>query len=165
MLARERIRSAAVRRALDPMTFATTAVMAVSDGSSTLAAHVGDGAVAVRRVGSAEWTALSWPEQGEFAGTTRFVTDEDGPAVRIALHDMPIDRLAVMTDGLERLALDFWTCTPHAAFLGPMTAPLASSAASGRNARLSEELGRFLDSDAINERTDDDKTLVLASFA
>lgn len=163
LLARERIASAAAKRGLDPRDFATTAVVAISDGASTITAHVGDGAVAARSASSGGWTALSWPEQGEYASTTRFLTEEAGPALRFARHDDPIDRLAVMTDGLERLALDFRTCVPHAAFLEPMVAPLTGRGIGGHDRELSRALAVYLAGDRVNERTDDDKTLVLAA--
>ena len=162
LLARERIALAAARRGLQPRDFATTAVLAVSDGQSTLTAHVGDGAVAARLAGSNEWIALSWPEQGEYASMTRFLTDEAGPAPRVVRHDGPIDRLVVMTDGLERLALDFRKGVPHSAFLEPMAAPLAAQAAGGLSRPLSLALSTYLASERVNDRTDDDKTLVLA---
>lgn len=165
LLARERIATAARKRGLDPRDFATTAIIAVSDGTSTLTAHVGDGAVVARIASSGDWVSLSWPEQGEFASMTRFLTDEAGLSLRIARHDDPIDRLAVMTDGLERLALDFRTCAPHAPFLEPMAAPLTACEIGGHDRRLSRVLSTYLASDRINERTDDDKTLVLAARA
>ena len=163
LLARERIAFAATRRALDPRDFATTAVVAISDGASTLTAHVGDGAVAARIASSGDWTALSWPEQGEYASTTRFLTDEASLSLRAARHEEPIDRLALMTDGLERLALDFRACVPHAAFLEPMAAPLATRGIGGHDRQLSRALASYLAGERVNERTDDDKTLVLAA--
>jgi len=163
LLARERIALAAARRGLEPRDFATTVVLAVSDGASTFTAHVGDGAVVARNASSNEWIALSWPEQGEFASTTRFLTDEAGLALRTARHDHPIDRLAVMTDGLERLALDFRAGAPYSAFLEPMLAPLAARGVGGDDRYLSKALGSYLAGERVNERTDDDKTLVLAA--
>lgn len=165
ILAHQRITSAAARRGLHVSSFATTAVMAISDGATTLTVHVGDGAVVARTCEEdRQWSALSWPEQGEFASTTRFVTEEKGPLPRIAHHEGPIDRLAVMTDGLERLALDFRLLSPHAAFLGPMSEPLTTGVP-GRDASLSCALALFLDSPLVNERTDDDKTLCMAALS
>ncbi len=163
LLARERIAHAAAKRGLDPRDFATTAVVAISDGASTVTAHVGDGAVVARFAPSGDWIALSWPEQGEYASMTRFLTEEASLSLRIARHDGLIDRLAVMTDGLERLALDFRAGVPHAAFLEPMAAPLAARGIGGHDHDLSRALHAYLGSERVNERTDDDKTLVLAA--
>lgn len=161
LLARERIQQAAARRNLAARDFATTVVAVVSDGSSSLTIHIGDGAVAARNSTGA-WITLSWPEQGEYASTTRFLTDESAMSLRIERHDFAIDRLAVMSDGLERLALDFRTGQPHAAFLEPMAQPLASRGGRGHDVLLSRSLASYLDGDRVNQRTDDDKTLVLA---
>ena len=143
---------------------ATTALLAASDGETTCAAHVGDGAAVVR--GEAGWRTLSWPESGEHVGTTRFLT-ETPPAIRTARLTEPVTALALFTDGLERLVLDLASGTPHGPFFHMIAAPLDRSAAdratpAGRHADLSAALGRYLDSDPVNARTDDDKTLVIA---
>ena len=64
-----------------------------------------------------------------------------------------------MTDGLQRLALDFSAKQPHAEFFHPLFQAIKISAKSDD---LSTALKAFLNSPIINERTDDDKTLVLA---
>ncbi len=165
LLARRQIVQTAAAHDLAPCEFATTAVMTLSDASVTLTAHVGDGAVVARDATTRDWLALSWPEHGEYANTTRFLTDADGPAIRIAVHDGRIDRIAAMTDGLERLALDFATTRAHAAFMEPMAAPLAARGVGGLDAELSCALRTYLGSERVNEHTDDDKTLLLACFA
>lgn len=163
-LARLRILVHAAKRDLELRDFATTVVMAISDGSSTITAHIGDGVIVARDPSSSDWTALSWPEQGEYASTTYFLTDEPEVRLRVACHDGPIDRLAVMTDGLERLALDMTTNTPHAPFFDALAAPVAAAPSLGRNCALSAQLGAFLDGEQVNARTDDDKTLILAAW-
>lgn len=164
-LANLRIAAAAELRGLAPADFATTVVMAASNGATTLTAHIGDGAVVARDAGSGLWVPLSWPEHGEFAATTFFLTDDGGPRLRVARHDRAIDRLCVMTDGVERLALDFAAGAPHAPFLDALSGPIAASGVAGRDRRLSAALAAFLDSERVAERTDDDKTLVIAALA
>jgi hypothetical protein len=164
-LARDRIATVAGRRDLTPRDFATTVVMAISDGRSTLALHIGDGAAIARESKSGAWQALCWPEHGEYASTTFFLTDDGEPRARILRHESPIDRLAVFTDGIERLALDFTTKLPHAPFFAGVSEPVAKSPAKGCDVALSAKLGEYLASAVVNERTDDDKTLILASRA
>lgn len=164
-LARDRIAAVAERRGLTPRDFATTVVMAISDGCSTLALHIGDGAVIGRDAKSDEWQTLCWPEHGEYASTTFFLTDDGVPRARIVRHESPIDRLAVFTDGIERLALDFTTNLPHAPFFAGVSEPVAKSRTEGCDVALSAKLGAYLSSDVVNARTDDDKTLILASRA
>lgn len=144
--------------------FAATLALAISDGTSTITAHVGDGAIVGRYTSSGEIVALSWPKSGEYASTTFFITDEILQLRVGVATDLPIDRLAVMTDGLERLALDLVERAAHAPFFNGMFAAVASSLAIGRDAQLSRQLGAFLASDAVNARTDDDKTLIIAAI-
>lgn len=162
-LARDKIAGIAARRSLTPRDFATTVVMVISDGSSTLTVHIGDGAAVGREVGTSEWVSLSWPEHGEYASTTFFLTDDRDVRARFERNDVAIDRLAVFTDGIERLALDFNTGVPHKPFFSGVTGPVAASSASGCDVELSKKLGKYLESAQINERTDDDKTLILAA--
>lgn len=164
-LARDRIAAVANQRDLAVRDFATTVVMVISDGLSTLALHIGDGAAIGRDTESGEWQTLCWPEHGEYASTTFFLTDNGVPRARIVRHESPVDRLAVFTDGIERLALDFTTNLPHTPFFVGVSEPVAKSPAKGCDVALSAMLGAYLVSDAINARTDDDKTLILASRA
>lgn len=161
-LARDRIAAAARRRELVPRDFATTVVMLISNGSETLVVHVGDGAAVVRDAATGVWRAVSWPAQGEYASTTFFLTDDGGPRVRMAREAVAVDRLAAFTDGIERLALDFATERAHGPFFSGMSDPVAAAEVSGWNLPLSRKLGDYLSSAAVNARTDDDKTLILA---
>ena len=113
---RQVIAHAAASRDLSTADLASTAVLALSEGSSTMTAHVGDGAILARLAQTdaeetSRWRALSWPEHGEYVSTTYFVTDAE-LKLRIASHAMAVDRLVVITDGLERLALNFADATP-----------------------------------------------------
>jgi hypothetical protein len=162
---RDRIAVVARQRQLALRDFATTVVMAVSNAKETVTLHIGDGAVVCRSARDMTWEALSWPEHGEYASTTFFLTDDSSPRVRISRRQSAIDRLALFTDGIERLALNFADNTPHAPFFSAMSGPVAQSARRGFDPELSAFLGAYLSSDAINARTDDDKTLILASAA
>jgi hypothetical protein len=71
----------------------------------------------------------------------------------------PISELAVLTDGLQRLALDFAIRAPYPAFFQPLFSGLRTAA--GQDS-LTEHFQAFLDSPRVNDRTDDDKTLVFA---
>lgn len=160
--ARARVLVAAEAGGVDPRDCAATLALVVSDGRATVAGHVGDGAVAAR--GPDGWTALSWPDAGEHAGETRFLTDPD-PAIRLACCDGPVGAVALLTDGLERLVLDFAARAAHAPFFERMTAPLAALPAPGRDRALSAALGAWLGGAAVAARTDDDRALVLAVLA
>lgn len=161
--ARDQIGSLAKRRGLTLRDFATTLVAVISKGAQSVTVHIGDGAAVGRCAKSGTWEPLSWPEHGEYASTTYFLTDEGGARVRVSRRMSPIDRLAIFTDGIERLALDFATNQPHTPFFSAISEPVAFSGAAGCDIGLSHQLGSYLSGDAVNSRTDDDKTLILAS--
>jgi hypothetical protein len=70
----------------------------------------------------------------------------------------------LFTDGIERLALNFAAIEPHTPFFASMTEPVVKGEQVGFNVALSRQLAAYLSSDSINERTDDDKTLILAAL-
>ncbi len=158
--ARQRIHAAAERRGLSARDFACTLVLTLSNGQETLVAHIGDGGIVARLADGGTWQALSWPDHGEYASTTRFVTDEPPTPLRTHITRQPIDALALFSDGIERMVLDMATQTPFERFFSAMAAPLPPEP--GRAHTLSRQLKAYLDSDAVNSRTDDDKTLVMA---
>ncbi len=161
------VRSMIASVAIAPLTvsdFATTLVMAISDGQSVLTAHIGDGVIVARLREESAFMALSWPDNGDYAATTYFLTDLV-PRLRIGVtNGIAIDSLAVLTDGIERLALDFTDCVAHEGFFTAIFAPVAASSKCGCNRQLSRQLHAFLQSDGVTMRTDDDKTLILAAL-
>ncbi|MDY7524632.1 PP2C family serine/threonine-protein phosphatase [Sphingomonas sp. 10B4] len=144
--------------------FAATLVMAISDGFNTITAHIGDGAIIARQPGSLDLVELSWPESGEHASTTYFITDLNLRLRIGVLKDYRLDRIALLTDGIERLALDFVRRVAHRPFFDGLFKTVTSGCSAGANRPLSRQLAAFLDSDGVNTRTDDDKTLILAAL-
>lgn len=144
-----------------PRDYAATLVAAIAAPTETIVLHVGDGAAVIKNELDLDWIVPSWPMHGEYASTTYFVTDD----IRPNLHRFEINEraesIAVFTDGIERLVLDFATRTPHQPFFKGMIEPLKKEE-TGRSRKLSKRLAEYLDSDKINSRTDDDKTLILA---
>jgi len=155
------IAAAAKRRELRPRDFAATLIGVIVDSVSATVVHIGDGC-AVGRTSSQEWMPLTWPAHGEYASTTYFVTDDPRPATVIRRYSAGFSTVVVFTDGLERLALNFSTQLPHAKFFEGVAAPVTASRTVGRDPHLSKQLALYLDSAAVNARTDDDKTLVIA---
>jgi hypothetical protein len=140
--------------------FACTLVGAVIGVDHALVFQIGDGAVVVRSAD--RLLPIFWPESGEYANMTYFVTDPDASAhLQAARIDAP-DEVSLLTDGLQRLALVFATREAHSPFFEPMFAALRGVDPS-RCIQLNADLARFLASPAINARTDDDKTLVIAT--
>jgi hypothetical protein len=89
------------------------------------------------------------------------VTDDPEPSVSVEYVNGDVAQVALFTDGLERLALDFMTRRAFTPFFTSMFRSLPSDLP-GRHKQLSQALRAFLDSSVVTARTDDDKTLVMA---
>lgn len=160
MAIRERIYAAADAAGLKARDFACTFLGLLSMANGTLVLQVGDGAVVVDCGTGLEVAVV--PMSGEYANMTHFVTDEDAVSV-LATKTYP-DRalkVAAFTDGIQRLALNLATNTPHEPFFVPFFNGMAKATAEQED-QLQGLLVKFLGSQPVNERTDDDKTLVLA---
>lgn len=157
---RDSITLAATRREIASRQFAATLVAVFVTPQETLLLHIGDGA-AVLKVGD-DWIVPSWPENGEYASMTFFITDDPVPRLRITRSENVASGVAVFSDGLEKLLLDFAAAKAHAPFFAGIFSPLLASGVNGRDTGLSSGLAKYLDSEAVNSRTDDDKSLILA---
>lgn len=160
--ARDRITAAAENRDLTSRDFAATLIAVIAQFNELLVAHIGDGSAVGRRHGSNEWEVLSWPENGEYASTTYFVTDDPYPKLRTKRIHGEFSHLAVFSDGIERLVLDFQQGIPSTQFFDTVTNPFEDHQKPGKARTLSVQLAKFLGSERVNERTDDDKTLMVA---
>jgi hypothetical protein len=160
--ARDLLVLAAKRREQTRRAFASTLVLLLAAPEGVLVAHIGDGA-AVARLKEGGWETLSSPANGEYASTTFFVTDDPAPQLRITRYEAKFDAFVSFTDGIESLALDLKTMSPHEPFFRVMMTPLDKLAVPGRDAGLSRSLGDFLASGRVCGKTDDDKTVILAS--
>ena len=158
---RDRIAADANRLGAIPRDFASTLIGAVIGTEASAVIHVGDGACVYRNGSDIAWKVATWPAQGEYAATTFFVTDEPQPSINVVTISEPVTEVAIFSDGIERLALDFSAKTAYAPFFDKMFAPL-NATTPGRDRKLSRSLQDFLDGPGVCARTDDDKTVILA---
>lgn len=161
-LTRDRLAIAAENRGVARKAFASTLILFLAASDQQLIVHVGDGAV-VGRTRDGGWKALSWPENGEYASTTYFLTDDPAPQLRLIRSRLELNGIALFSDGIEDLALDLKAMAPHDPFFRTMLAPLDKLEVTGKCASLSQALGTFLSGSRVCDRTDDDKSLILAS--
>ena len=155
---RNRVIEEAERLDLRPRELACTALLALVGPDSAAFAQLGDGAIVIKDGDS--YQTVFWPEPSEYANATDFLTDDQfANALHFTTTTGPIHEIAVLTDGLQRLALDFTARTPYPAFFRPFFRRLQAEPDSEP---LFEPFRAFLDSTAVNAKTDDDKTLVLA---
>jgi hypothetical protein len=139
--------------------FAATLCVVVMVPGRTVFFQVGDGAIVASRQGV--MGVVFWPQSGEYVNTTHFLTSPDFlNHVQTLAVDGEFSDVALLTDGIERLALQFDSRTPHTRFFAPLFRVLRATAdADG----LQRDLVQFLESESIRNKTDDDRTLVLTS--
>jgi hypothetical protein len=159
---REKLARASANLDVGRKSFAATLVATIVTPSSYVSLHIGDGGIVGRDMASGSWQTVSWPEHGQYASTTYFITDEPKIRMRITRQERNFDAVAVFSDGIERLALSFSKIEPHGPFFDSMFRAVSASKAEGCDLDLSRKLAAFLDSPQINARTDDDKSLILA---
>jgi hypothetical protein len=158
---RSKLLATAVASSLTLRDFACTLLGAVIGPDKAVFFQIGDGAM-VAASGDVQGVVF-WPAAGLYANMTYFVTDDEAVKnLHVLITDSRIDELAVFTDGLQRLALSFEQCSPHSPFFEPMFKVLRKQTPGDCEA-LNVRMADFLQSPAINSRTDDDKTLILAS--
>jgi len=155
---RKHLEALAVEKELSPRDLACTALVAVLGESESIFFQVGDGAWIAEYQGHCE--PITWPLSGEYANETTFLSSPNWKSQmqfrRWASSTMSI---AGFTDGLQGLALHFASKAVHAPFFAPMFGALHRT---DNVNTLQAPLLQFLNAPVLNERTDDDKTLVLA---
>jgi hypothetical protein len=160
VVARSRIESEASRLSCEVRDLATTIVAAIVTPTCSCFFQIGDGVIVVRRNGV--YGVVFWPQSGEYANSTNFVTSiQYDSKLEFVSVGADVSDIALMTDGLERLALRFDTLTPHTPFFDPFFRALRTA---DDHSGLNSALLDFLGSGQVRERSDDDKTLILASL-
>jgi len=142
-----------------PRQLACTFLAAIIGENWAAFIQIGDGAIVFD--GTEGYELAFWPDNGEYANTTRFLTEDEYRAnLRIEIIERHVTELAILTDGLQMLALDFSQSKAH----DPFFAPLFRTVKNGPDEEvLRSALLDFMDSNRVNERTDDDKSLLLAT--
>ncbi|MCC7052238.1 MAG: protein phosphatase 2C domain-containing protein [Gemmatimonadaceae bacterium] len=144
---------------------ACTLLLGVVGMNRAVCAQIGDGAIVVNdATAEGGYAPVTWPQSGEYANQTFFATDQEALRhLQIALlEDRRIDEIALFSDGLEKLALNMGTRSAHGPFFESLFRQLRPLSR-GATANIEGQFRAFLDSPAVNARTDDDKTLVLAT--
>jgi len=145
--------------------FACTLLVAIVGPDSAAFWQLGDGAMCFRSASCDTFNYVFWPDKGDYANITYFVTDENAQAhLEFDITCERIEELAMFSDGLERLALDFTAGEAHSAFFHGLF-PHVRTLPDGCSDPLCSQIAQFLGSERVNKRTDDDKTLLLASRA
>lgn len=149
---------------LSPRDFACTLLAAVIGGDCAVFSQIGDGAIIVPSPEEPdEYCYVFWPQQGEYANQTYFATEANAQEnLQYDLVSRRVDEVAVLTDGIQGLALHYQTQSAHNPFFRPVFAWLRP-APEDYSEKFTASLAAYLNSPKVNESTDDDKTLVLAT--
>ena len=157
---RNRINAAAEAEGLKVRDFACTFLGVLSTAKGSLVLQIGDGGVVLDTGEGLEVAVV--PMSGEYANMTHFVTDEDAlTALATKTYPTRVLKAAAFTDGIQRLGLNLASNTPHEPFFAPFFNGMTRATAEQED-ELHGLLVRFLSSQPVNDRTDDDKTLALA---
>lgn len=145
--------------------FACTLLCAAIGTEGSVFFQIGDGAIIISNVQEMdEYSIVFWPSRGEYENTTYFATDNKcwDEYLLFEVKNQTINEVAVITDGLQSLALQYVSKTVFKPFFFPIFTYLRTSSNDCFD-RINIELRRFLASGKINKRVDDDITLILAS--
>lgn len=145
-----------------PLTdLACTLIVFIAAPGWVAAMQVGDGFLVAGSKGH-EYQLLFQPKKGEFINETTFVTAAD------ALEEMQVRVqpghqafICAATDGLERVAIRMDDWLPFARFFQPLQDYMRATSSPEQE---DEYIRDFLDSERLNSRTDDDKTLLLCVY-
>jgi Protein phosphatase 2C len=162
-IARQRLVEAAGDRKVTPRDMACTLLAVIATPFGGAALQIGDGVIVLGNAAS-EWRWAIWPQKGEYANATFFLSDERALA-QAEVVDIADDAqdIAMMSDGMEPMALHFASRSAHAPFFRTVFAPLHASTVQGESPDLSQAVTQLLGSAAVRARTDDDTTLLLAT--
>lgn len=124
--------------------------------------QVGDGAI-IKSNGNDYYVPVWWPHNGEYQNTTAFINEHTFRHLRVMITEEQISEIAILTDGLQMLTLDYETQSAHQPFFKDMFKWMRIANAPEHLHILNQKLEEYLNSDTINRLTDDDKTLFLAT--
>lgn len=147
----------AVREGYSIHDLACTLLVFVATPNWLAAMQIGDGFIVIRPHKESEYQLLFQPDKGEFANETTFITSENAlKEIRVDVISGEQEFICASTDGLEKVAIRLQDWKAFSPFFKPFEEYLRETP--NPNDR---DLIDFLQSEQLNQRTDDDKTLLL----
>ncbi|RCJ29583.1 serine/threonine protein phosphatase [Nostoc minutum NIES-26] len=161
LAARKAVEDEAAACRKQPQDLATTLIITIATPDMAAAAQIGDG-LAVVKDRKGNLVALTVPNNGEYINETTFLTSLDAiDTAQMRLWREAIVNVAALTDGLQMLALNMVVGEPHKPFFFPLFDFVENTE---DRTVAKEQLVKFLNSERITQRTDDDLTLIIAAF-
>lgn len=145
--------------------YATTMLVVIVKNSTCIVFQIGDGVIVLgsKDKTSHEFIVSQWPDKASYANETHFITDDDATLHIETTRTSIVDRIAIFSDGLQRIALDEKNRKAHSPFFTPLFNGLKNI--KEKDIHLFEnELKKYLNSAIFDEKTDDDRSLMLATL-
>ena len=121
------------------------------------AMQIGDGFMVIRPQDN-DFELLFTPDKGEYANETYFITAQNAEQnVRMKILEEEVSFICVATDGLEKVAIKIQNDQPFTPFFTPLEQYILTTP----NLETDEYLEQFLNSERLNAKTQDDKTILL----
>lgn len=142
---------------------ACTLIVAFASDSLMAAVQVGDGAVVAFNIGSGAAMTLCEAHSGEYANETTFITSSSRPHEIASVghaSGYDYDSLALITDGLQNLALKMPEREAFMGFWNPMLNDLSQT---DEPETVPERLHAFISGERVQSRTSDDVTIAIAA--
>jgi hypothetical protein len=159
----DKLASLAEERSVEINEFSCTFLGCVLLPEKSVFFQIGDGAI-IRDDNGGGYAAIWWPQNGEYSNTTVFLIDDiNFSNLKITILNERINEVAIITDGLQHLTLNNETSSVHAPFFSDLFKWLRMATKPEEVEILNNKLKEFLSGQMINSRTDDDKTLFLAT--
>jgi hypothetical protein len=159
--ARKALEDKATTEGLPLRDLGTTLLCVVLASDWVACGQIGDGAIVAQQA-DGSLLLLSAPQRGEYANETVPLTMQNAlEKVRYSSQLVEVKGLALISDGLQNLALKSTDYAPYGQFFDPFFDLVSRSMDLTQTQSKIEE---FLGSERVLGRTDDDKTLVLAIY-
>jgi hypothetical protein len=161
--ARGKLEAMAEEQGLALKDYACTFLAAIVSPNQGHFAQIGDGGIVVSDIEAPnEYMWIFWPQKGQYFNTTNFVTDNDFQKnLQFDGTDKMLRDIALFSDGIENIAFKYETNEAYGPFFRGLFGALRINP---DHENFDNEVARFLGSEKVNERTDDDKTLIIVSL-
>ena len=158
--ARQAVEAEAISLSVSSRDLATTLIVVVTNALLTAVAQIGDGASLACDVDGNVW-GLTVPQNGEYANEVTFLTSPNAlEMAQVSVQLRPLINVAILSDGLQMLALNMPEGSPYEPFFKPLFQFINEVE---DEPKAIKELVQFLNSSRVRNRADDDLTLMLAS--
>lgn len=138
-----------------------TLIACVATSRWICAMQVGDGLFVYRSEKEIEYSLMFKPVKGEYINETDFVTSKNAiDSLQVQSFEWDPGFICMATDGIEKVSVRMSDWSPHAPFFKPFDDYIQPG---GTTAGESNFLEEFLNSERLNAKTDDDKTMLIAA--